>query len=145
MFSVHGRWKIIVSENYVLQWFEGCWNEEAAMQYTKEFKIKTAHLAGDKWAMLSIFEDWELGVPEIEPYIVEHCQRFKDIGCIKDCHVYTPSATKEMQLEQLVPHTEGNYERQVFSRIDDAIAWLKSHQFDIEISEFLKSINTKAN
>ena len=132
MFSVHGKWKIAASENYVLQWFEGCWNEEAAKQYTQEYREKTAHLAGKKWAMLSIFEDWELAVPEIEPYILEHCQRFKDIGCIKDCHVYTPSATKEMQLEQLVPHSEGNYERQIFSHIDEAIAWLKSHQDKLE-------------
>ena len=144
MFSVHGQWKIFVSDNYVLQWFGGCWNEEAAIQYTKEYRNKTAHLAGKKWAMLSIFEDWDLAVPEVEPHIAKHCQRFKDIGCIKDCHVYTPSATKEMQLEQLVPQSEGNYERQVFSKIDEALAWLKTHHFDIDIDQFLKEINTNA-
>ena len=94
--------------------------------------------------MLSIFEDWELAVPEIESHIVEHCQRFKDIGCIKDCHIYTPSATKEMQLEQLIPHTEGNYERQVFNHIDEAIAWLKTHHFTIEIDELLKDVNSNS-
>ncbi len=144
MFSVHGQWKITAGDYFVLQWFEGCWNEEAAIQYTEEYRKKTAHLEGKKWAMLSIFEDWELAVPEIEPYIAKHCQRFKDIGCIKDCHVYTPSATKAMQLEQLVPHTEGNYERQVFSHIDDAIAWLKSYNFNIEINKFLEDVTTKA-
>lgn len=144
MFPVHGQWKIVAGSNYVLQWFEGCWNEEAAIQYTKEYREKTAHLAGTKWAMLSIFEEWELAVPAIEPYIKEHCQRFKDIGCIKDCHVYSPSATKEMQLERLVPQTEGNYERRVFTHLDEAIDWLKSCDFDIEISDFLKNIQTKA-
>lgn len=143
MFSVHGQWKITVKSNYVLQWFSGCWNEEAAIQYTNEYREKTAHLVGKKWAMLSIFEEWELGVPEIAPYIVEHCQHFKDIGCTKDCHVYSPSATKGMQLEQLVPQTEGNYERRVFIHTEDAIAWLKSCHFDIEISDFLKNIETK--
>jgi len=144
MFPVHGQWKIAASDNYVLQWFEGCWNVEAAIQYTQEYKQKTAHLEGKEWAMLSIFEDWELAVPEIEPYITKHCQRFKDIGCIKDCHVYTPSATKEMQLEQLIPHTEGCYERQVFSHIDDAIVWLKTFGFTIEVNEFIKHLETKA-
>ena len=143
MFSAHGQWKIATSENYVLQWFSGCWNEEAAILYTQEYREKTAHLIGKKWAMLSIFEEWELGVPEIEPYIAEHCQRFKDIGCIKDCHVYSKSAAKKMQLEQLVPHSEGNYERQVFTHIDEATAWLKSHHFDINITTFLQSIKTK--
>jgi len=140
MFPVHGDWKILVTQNYVLQWFSGCWNEEAAIQYTQEYKEKTQHLKGSKWAMLSIFEDWELGVPEIEPHIVEHCQRFKDIGCIKDCHVYTPSAAKEMQLESLIPHTEGHYERQVFTNIDDALAWLKQCEFSIDIKPFLQSL-----
>lgn len=142
MFTVHGQWKILASDNYVLQWFSGCWNEEAAKQYTLEYREKTEHLIGKQWAMLSIFEEWELGVPEIEPYIFEHCQRFKDIGCIKDCHVYSPSATKEMQLEHLVPQTEGNYERQVFSHIDDAVSWLKHHHFNIDLTDFLASINT---
>ncbi len=132
----------MVIDNYVLQWFGGSWNEEAAIQYTKEYRNKTAHLAGTKWAMLSIFEEWELAVPEVEPYITEHCQRFKDIGCIKDCHVYSPSATKEMQLEQLVPQTEGQYERQVFNQIDDAIIWLKSHDFNLEIQAFLQSVKS---
>jgi len=144
MFPVHGQWKIVVSNHHVIQWFSGCWNEETAIQHTKEYRDKTTHLIGKKWAMLSIFEDWELAVPEIEAHIIEHCQRFKDIGCVKDCHVYTPSATKEMQLEQLTPHSEGNYERQVFTHIDDAIAWLKIYHFDIEIDELLKNIKTIA-
>ncbi|MCW8833850.1 MAG: hypothetical protein OQK09_08570 [Colwellia sp.] len=140
MFPAHGQWQIAVHNDYVLQWFGGCWNEEAAIQYTQEYKEKTTHLVGKKWAMLSIFEDWQLGVPEIEPHIVKHCQRFKDIGCIKDCHIYSPNAAKEMQLEQLVPQTEGSYERRVFTNIDDALAWLRSCDFNIEIDNFLQRI-----
>ena len=138
MFPVHGEWKILVTNNYVLQWFSGCWNEEAAIQYVDEYRVKTAHLAGTQWAMLSIFEEWELGVPEIVPHIEQHCQRFKDIGCIKDCHVYTPNAAKAMQLEQLVPQSEGNYERRVFTQLTDAVNWLKAYDFDIEVEKFLK-------
>ena len=138
MFPVHGEWKILVTNNYVLQWFSGCWNEEAAIQYADEYRVKTAHLAGTQWAMLSIFEEWELGVPEITPHIELHCQRFKEIGCIKDCHVYSPNSAKAMQLEQLVPQSEGNYERRVFTQLTDAINWLKTYGFNIEIEKFLK-------
>jgi len=45
-------------------------------------------LVGSDWAMISIFEQWELGAPEIEQHVVEHCRWFKEQGCIKDCHVY---------------------------------------------------------
>jgi len=131
MFPIHGTWKIIATDTYVLQWFGGCWNEEAAIQYTQEFLEKTAHLNGKKWAIMSFFEDWELGVPEIEPHIVKHCQSFKDRGCIKDCHVYTPTAVKEMQLENMIPHTEGKYERQVFVDVEHAIKWLGECGFNI--------------
>lgn len=140
MFPIHGDWRIFATDIYVLQWFSGCWNEEAAIAYVKEYQDKTAHLEGKEWAMLSIFEEWELGVPEIIPHVEQHCQRFKDIGCIKDCHVYSPSATKEMQLEQLIPHTEGNYERQVFTNTDDAITWLKKCGFELKIDEFINSL-----
>jgi hypothetical protein len=40
LLSVHGDWRIVVKENYVIQWFSGCRNEEAAIQYSQEFKKK---------------------------------------------------------------------------------------------------------
>ena len=116
MFAVHGNWQILVKDNYVLQWFSGCWNEEAAIQYSQEFQDKTQHLKGTQWAIISFFDNWELGVPEIESHLIEHCQRFKDNGCIKDCHIYSPSALKSMQLENIVPQSEGTYERRVFAQ-----------------------------
>ncbi len=136
MFAVHGDWQILVKDNYVLQWFGGCWNEEAAILYCKEFQDKTEHLKGTQWAIFSLFDDWELGVPEMESHLVEHCQQFKKNGCIKDCHIYSPSALKGMQLENIVPQSEGKYERRIFSEITDAIAWMKSCHFIIDTSEF---------
>jgi len=141
MFTIHGEWKIEVNNSVVLQWFGGSWNEEAIIAYVKEFRQKTAPLSQNKanngqWAILSIFEDWELGVPEIEQHVVEHCQWFRDHGCIKDCHVYTPSAAKEMQLEKMIPHTDGNYERRVFTSINDAKNWLARNNFILGKSNF---------
>jgi len=137
MFAVHGHWRILVKDNYVLQWFSGCWNEEAALQYKKEFRQKTAHLTGTQWAIFSVFDDWELGVPEIEPHLHEHCERFIANGCIKDCHVYAPAALKSMQLENIVPESKNNYERRVFANGSDAIIWMKSCGFNIDTSNFL--------
>ena len=132
MFHIHGEWKIEVHDNIVIQWFSGCWNEEAAIAYVKEFQAKTTPLKGTNWAIISLFEDWELGVPEIEKHIETHCEWFKANGCIKDCHIYSPSAAKEMQLERLIPHTDAFYERQVFTHNEDAVSWLASHGFFVD-------------
>jgi len=141
MFSIHGDWKIEVSNNVLLQYFSGSWNEEAIIAYVKEFREKATPLAKNKanngkWAILSIFEDWEMGVPAIEQHIIEHCQWFKDNGCVKDCHIYSPSSTKEMLLEKLIPHTEANYERCVFTNINDAKAWLAQSNYTIADTDF---------
>ena len=55
MFAVHGDWRILVQNNYVLQWLCGCWNEEAAIQYSQEFREKTELLNGTHWAIFSFF------------------------------------------------------------------------------------------
>ena len=46
-----------------------------------------------------------------------------------------------MQLEKMVPHTEGNYERRVFCGQYDAIAWMKACHFIIEVEDFLEDVN----
>jgi len=134
MFSIHGEWKIKVHGNVLVQWFAGCWNEEAIIAYVKDFQDKASTLKGKEWAIVSSFEDWELGVPGIDKHIEEHCDWFKTHGCIKDCHIYTPNAAKEMQLERLIPHTDELYERQVFTNIEDAVAWLAGHNFNVSPS-----------
>jgi len=138
MFSIHGDWKIEVSNNVLLQYFSGSWNEEAIITYIKEFREKATPLAqhNGKWAILSIFEDWELGVPEIEQHVIEHCQWFKDNGCVKDCHVYSPNAAKEMQLERMIPHTDGSYERRVFTNINEAKTWLAQCNYNLDDTNF---------
>lgn len=134
MFNIHGEWKIEVCNNVVVQYFSGCWNEEAIIAYVKDFRVNTAPLIGTTWAIISFFDDWELGVPEITAHVEEHCQWFKANGCVKDCHVYSPNAAKEMQLERLIPQTEGAYERQVFSNVNHAVNWLASHGFIVKHS-----------
>jgi hypothetical protein len=141
MFNIHGEWQIEVCGNVVVQNFSGGWNEEAIISYVKDFRTKTTHLSGQEWAILSVFENWELGVPEIAKHVEKHCKWFMDNGCIKDCHVYTPSVTKERQLEKLIPHTDERYERQVFSHVDQAVSWLASHGFLIENSEIINAIS----
>ncbi|NQZ88668.1 MAG: hypothetical protein HRT54_13935 [Colwellia sp.] len=138
MFDIHGDWRIEVYGDVIVQWFSGCWNEEAIIAYVTEFQTKATPLKGKKWAIISSFEDWELGVPEIDKHIAEHCEWFKINGCIKDCHIYTPNAVKEMQLERLIPHTDAFYERQVFTNNEAATTWLASCGFYIDTQNINK-------
>jgi hypothetical protein len=135
--NIHGQWKLEVNNKVLVEWFEGSWNEEAVVAYIEDFKKVVQPLISGEWAILSIFDDWELGVPDIEPHVIKHCQWFKDHGCIKDCHVYSDSTVKRMQLEKIIPHTEGSYERLVFSDINEATHWLKECGFELHDSDFL--------
>lgn len=137
MRTVHGRWKIQVDDNVVMQNFSEAWNEEAVITYIKQFKKAVAPLLGSEWAMVSVFEQWELGVPEIEHHVAEFCEWFKKNGCVKDCHVYSANTLKNTQLEKMIPHTEEGYERCVFDNVDDAISWLHSEGFPIRQPQFL--------
>lgn len=137
MLSIHGRWKIKVSDNILMQWFADSWNEEAVIAYIEEFRAAALPLIGQKWAIISVFEQWELGVPEIEPHVIAHCDWFKRNGCIKDCHVYSASKFKELQLENMIPHSEYGYERCVFPQLDEAISWLGKNGFVLSDAEFL--------
>lgn len=141
MQEIHGRWKIDVSNQVVMQWFADSWNEEAVIAYVKEFRKHATPLINSKWAIISIFDDWQLGIPEIEKHVVEHSQWFIANGCIRDCHVYSPCALKKMQLEKMIPHTEGNYTRCVFSDLSDAIQWLEKEEFYIENKAFLSQLS----
>tara|TARA_R110002167_G_scaffold83012_6_gene226089 strand:- start:21 stop:470 length:450 start_codon:yes stop_codon:yes gene_type:complete len=142
MFSIHGEWEIEVCGHVVVQWFSGGWNEEAVISYVKEFRSKATPLIDKEWAILSIFEEWDLGIPEISKHVEEHCNWFKSHGCVKDCHVYTPNATKEMQLERLIPQTDAHYERKVFTNTAEALAWLASYNFNIENSVIINTLET---
>ncbi|TWX69985.1 hypothetical protein [Colwellia sp. C1TZA3] len=142
MLQIHGRWKIKVTDKVLMQWFADSWNEEAIIAYVKEFKIAAAPLIGSDWAIISIFEQWELGTPEIEQHVTELCQWFKEQGCIKDCHVYQPSSVKEMQLEKMIPNTGMGYDRCVFDHLNEAMLWLDAEGFTLNQPQFLHEIIT---
>jgi hypothetical protein len=137
-FRSHGSWQISINNNVAIQVFYGSWNEEAVINYVKDFRQTVAPLIGSDWAILSVFEDWELGVPEIEHHVEEHCRWFIEHGCRKDCHVYSPSYAKQMQLDKMVPFVDEQYERRVFANFNDARQWLQKCQFELTDSTFIQ-------
>ncbi len=137
---VHGSWSLSVNNNILLQTFSGAWNKEAAIAYIKDFRETTQPLIHSPWAILSVFEDWELCTPDLNPLIIEHCQWFIEHGCSKDCHVYSPDGLKQLVLDQIIPYEEPGYERRVFSNMDDAISWLATQQFPLANTAYLREL-----
>lgn len=131
-YPIHGRWKIEVCDQVVVQYFADTWNEEAAIAYIKEFQQQVAPLIKTRWAILSVFEDWQLGLPCIEKHIIAHCLWFQQNGCEKDCHVYSTNKFKEMQLDKLVPEGDSGYEKRLFTHSQAAIDWLNSQNFSLQ-------------
>jgi hypothetical protein len=140
---IHGRWKIDVNNKVLMQWFADSWNEEAIITYVKEFRQVAQPLIDSEWAIISIFEEWQLGVPQIEKHVAEHCEWFIKNGCIRDCHIYSSDAIKAMQLEKMIPHTEGNYTRCVFEDLNEGIGWLETQGFNISEPSFLSNLVQK--
>ena len=142
MLASHGRSKIKVVNNVLIQWFADSWNEEAIIEHIKKFKVAAKPLTSGEWAIISIFDQWELGIPAIEPHVTEACVWFKQHGCIRDCHVYKSNSTKKVQLEKMISSSEGDYQRQVFSNLSDAIAWLETQGFPIKDTKLLEETRT---
>ncbi|SEL25653.1 hypothetical protein SAMN05216262_10854 [Colwellia chukchiensis] len=139
MLAEHGRWEIKIDNQVAVIWFADAWNEEAIVTFCQEFKRVTLPLLGKQWAIMSIFEQWQLGTPDIEHHVTELCEWFIANGCVKDSHVYTKSFLKQSQLERIIPKTDLNagYERCVFTEPKQAINWLALNGFAISNPQFI--------
>ncbi|MGJ8679030.1 hypothetical protein [Paraglaciecola sp.] len=108
------------------------WNEEGMLAYIREFRKTVKPLIGGKWAILSIFEEWELGHPDMDKHVIKHCEWFIKNGCVRDCHIYSSGVLKSVQLEKTAPIQKGDYLRQVFPDMPEALAWLEAEGFPID-------------
>jgi hypothetical protein len=134
MFKPHGWWEYEINQRVLIQRFYDSWNEEGIIDYAQKFQQVVAPLVASKqpWAILSLFDRWELGTPEIEPHVAKHCAWFIEHGVSHDCHVYPRSIIKQDQLDRMIPYTAPGYERRVFNTVDLAIHWLASNQFALD-------------
>jgi hypothetical protein len=137
MLPIDGRWEINVDNNVVMLWFADSWNEEATISFIKEFKTKTQPLIHKQWAIISVFEQWQLGIPAIEKHVIKLSDWFIANGCVKDCHVYSPNFFKRMQLERMIPEIKDTYERRVFADAEHGIEWLAKEGFEISNPQFI--------
>lgn len=120
----HPKFKIWLDKNVLIAMVQGSWNQQDAKDYAQEFKAVAKPLLGKDWANITLLDNWQLGVPSIEPIIKELVSWTISRGLRYSAHVYWPSTVKEFQLERMVQKIEGRFEIQKFQHPDDAFKWL---------------------
>ena len=123
-------------QRVVLAVAKGSWDRITAEEYSAEFKKVAAQLVGSQWAHIVYLDQWELGVPEIEPIIRELVQ-----WCIANhlrfaAQVYCPHMVKRYQLERMIVDSTEFFERRVYPTQHEAFQWLASEGFHMQTQDF---------
>ena len=130
-YAGHGEFLIDVSGTILRASLVGCWNIQTAQTFAKAFKVEAQPLIGKPWGHLVLLDNWDLGVPEIQPIIEELVAWCIDQGLMRAAHVYSPSMLKKYHLNQLVLEEMGAFHRNSFSDQNSAIAWLSAEGFEL--------------
>lgn len=123
-------------QRVILAVVNGSWDRRTAEEYSAAFKQLATPLAGADWAHIVYLDQWELGVPAIEPVIqelVQWCIQHK-LRCA--AQIYCPHMVKKYQLERMIIDHTGVFEKRVYPTQHEAFQWLAAEGFDIETQDF---------
>ena len=123
------KFRLWREQRVILASINGGWNRFTAEDYASEFKALAAPLAGSDWAHIVYLDNWQLGVPEIEPVIRHLVYWCVSNGLRYAAQVYCPNMIKQYQLDKMVSSSFANFERRVYPNEQDAFAWLASVGF----------------
>ena len=126
------KFRLWREQRVVLASAAGSWNRFTAEDYAKEFKTLTMPLIGSDWAHIIYLDNWQLGVPEIEPVITELVSWCLDNGLRYTAQVYCPNMVKRYQLDKMIIDSHDYFEKRVYSNEQQALAWLSSLGFAID-------------
>ena len=125
----HPKFKIWLDNKVLIAMVKGSWSQQDAEDFAREFKAVVSPLLRDKWASVILLDNWQLGVPGIEPVIKALVSWKISHGLRYSAHVYWPSIVKEFQLDRMVKSVEGRFEVEKFEDPDNAFEWLANKGF----------------
>jgi hypothetical protein len=126
------KFKIWLDNKVLIAMVKGSWAEQDAIDFARELKAVVTPLLDEDWASVILLDNWQLGVPGIEP-VIKDLVRWKIArGLRYSAHVYWPSTVKEFQLDKMVKDVENRFELQKFKHPQQAFDWLETHGFDTE-------------
>jgi hypothetical protein len=117
----------------------GSWDQQTAADYTAEFIRTALPLINQPWAHIVYLDQWQLGVPEIEPVIQQLVTWCVNNQLRYAAHVYCPHMVKQYQLNRMISDETQRFEKRTYPIAEDAFAWLASHGFMVEQAAFDKT------
>ncbi|MEO3678430.1 hypothetical protein [Rheinheimera fenheensis] len=126
------KFRIWREQRVILASVNGSWNRFTAEDYAQEFKVLAKPLAGTDWAHIVYLDNWQLGVPEIEPVITELVNWCLANGLRYAAQVYCPNMIKRYQLDKMIVEHTATFERRVYPDEQQALAWLSSEGFTVD-------------
>lgn len=126
------KFKIWRDNKVLIAMVKGSWGERDAEDFARELKAVVTPLLGEDWASVILLDNWQLGVPGIEP-VIKDLVRWKIArGLCYSAHVYWPSTVKEFQLDRMVKEVPDRFEVQRFMQPQQAFDWLETHGFQTD-------------
>lgn len=134
--AMKAKFQLWCEQKVILAVVNGSWDRRTAEEYAAGFKQLAAPLVHAPWAHIVYLDQWELGVPAIEPVIqdlVTWCIEHK-LRCA--AQVYCPNMVKKYQLERMIVDHTAFFERRVYPTQLEAFQWLASEGFLLETQNF---------
>ena len=129
------KFRLWREQRVILARLSGGWSRFTAEDYASEFKALAAPLAGADWAHIVYLDNWQLGVPEIEPIVQQLVQWCINNGLRCAAQIYCPNMIKQYQLNKMVSDSAGRFEKRVYPNEQAAFAWLASVGFATDTNQ----------
>jgi len=138
--SMTTNFKLWREQRVILAVASGSWDRLTAEDYAEEFKRLAAPLADAPWAHIVYLDQWQLGVPAIEPVIRDLVQWCTDNNLRHVAQVYCPHMVKKYQLDRMIIDRSQVFEKRVYPTEQEAFAWLSSVGFPLGQQSFLQKV-----
>lgn len=132
---MNSKFQLWHEQHVILAVVNGSWDRRTAEEYALEFKKLATTLFDSPWAHIVYLDQWELGVPEIEPVIKELVQWCITHNLRFAAQVYCPHMVKRYQLERMIVERTEHFERRVYPTQYEAFQWLASEGFHMETQD----------
>jgi hypothetical protein len=127
--SATAKFSLWRDQQLILAVISGGWSKLDAEDYQAQFIQLALPIIDQPWAHIVYLDNWQLGIPEIEPVIqqlvawcIQHNLRYA-------AQVYCPHMIKKYQLDRMIVERTDTFEKRAFSAQQDAFQWLKSVGF----------------
>ena len=134
------KFSVWCEHRVILAVISGSWDLITAADYVSEFKNLAAGLVDAPWAHIVYLDQWQLGVPEIEPVVQELVHWCIDNNLKFAAHVYCPNMIKQYQLDRMIVDNTSCLEKRVYPTQQQAFEWLASVGFALESRDLLRKV-----